>query len=207
MNNVNVIIAVEGPSAAGKTTWCRRHASDFVEEYTPTGTEPDGADRSVQAAYWSAVNSKRWSRAVALESRLGLAVCDSDPLKLHYSWCLSWIGVEPWIRFRHELSAVRRAFLAGELGLADFVLVTIPPFEVLQEQRLADHTRSRRSFELHARLSEPLQIWYEAIEALEPGRVLWHLPEDGMPSQMPPPRSNRSDVALLDALVSSLPDR
>ncbi len=28
-----VIIALEGPSAAGKTTWCRRHASDFVGEY------------------------------------------------------------------------------------------------------------------------------------------------------------------------------
>src|SRR5699024_7519974 len=154
LENVSVIIAVEGPSAAGKTTWCRRHASEIVEEYAPTGAEPNGTDMSAQADYWTDVNSRRWAQAVALEARTGLAICDSDPLKLHYSWCLSRIGAAPWARFRHELAQVRRAFLAGALGLADLVLVSIPPLELLRAQRLADPTRSRRSFELHARLGE-----------------------------------------------------
>lgn len=207
LENVSVIIAVEGPSAAGKTTWCHRHASEVVEEYVPTGAEPDGTDMSAQAAYWTHVNSRRWSQAVALEARTGLAICDSDPLKLHYSWCLSRIGAAPWARFRHELAAVRQAFLAGALGLADLALVSIPPLEVLRAQRLADPTRPRRSFELHARLGDHLHAWYQAVDAVEPGRVLWQLPDDGPPSRTPPPRSDRSDVALLDALVTSLPSR
>ncbi|MDF2895322.1 MAG: hypothetical protein K0Q46_2108, partial [Rhodococcus erythropolis] len=90
-----MIVAVEGPSAAGKTTWCRTQlggqtaAEGFVAEYQPTGREPDGTDLDVQASYWATVNSKRWSQAEELESRTGIALCDSDPLKLHYSWCLA----------------------------------------------------------------------------------------------------------------------
>jgi hypothetical protein len=57
-----VIVAVEGPSAAGKTTWCRQHTRDFVAEYAPTGTEPDGTDLHGQAAYWVAVNSAALGR-------------------------------------------------------------------------------------------------------------------------------------------------
>lgn len=76
-----MIVAVEGLSAAGKTTWCRRHAVDFVAEYVPTGTEPDGTDLAAQAAYWVAINSQRWDNARRLEQQTGLAVCDSDPLK------------------------------------------------------------------------------------------------------------------------------
>lgn len=202
-----MIISVEGPSAAGKTTWCRQHASEVVEEYAPTGVEPDGTDLPAQADYWTHVNSRRWGHAVALEARAGLAICDSDPLKLHYSWCLSRIGAAPWARFRHELAAARQAFSIGALGLADLVLVSIPPLEVLRAQRLADPTRSRRSFELHSRLGNDLRTWYQAVDAVEPGRVIWQLPDDGLPPQMPPPRSDRTDVALLDALVASLPSR
>lgn len=46
-----MILVVEGPSAAGKTTWCRQHTSAVVAEHTPTGGEPDGSDLLAQAAY------------------------------------------------------------------------------------------------------------------------------------------------------------
>jgi hypothetical protein len=42
-----------------------------------------------------AINSQRWRAARLLEHQTGLAVCASDPLKLHYSWCLSRIGAGP----------------------------------------------------------------------------------------------------------------
>jgi GTPase SAR1 family protein len=85
-----VIVTVEGPSAAGKTTWCRQHASEMVvEEYEPKGSEPDGADLSAQVAYYLGVSSSRWRVAQELEARSGTAVCDGDPLKLHYSCCVS----------------------------------------------------------------------------------------------------------------------
>jgi hypothetical protein len=37
-----------------------------------------------QAAYWARVNAHRWMQALALEDASGDAICDSDPLKLHY---------------------------------------------------------------------------------------------------------------------------
>lgn len=200
-----MIVVVEGPSAAGKTTWCRQHTSDVVEEYVPTGIEPGGSDLPTQAAYWTAVNSRRWAAACALETGTGLAVCDSDPVKLHYAWSLSQIGAAPRARFDHELAHVRRAFAAGALGLADLVLISIPPLATLRAHRDADPTRRRKSFELHAQLSEQLRTWYQAVDALEPGRVIWQLPTDGLPAVAPKPRARRSDVDLLDQLITLLP--
>ena len=77
-----MIVAVEGPSAAGKTSWCRANAPDFVAEYTPVGNRPDAEQ---PARFWTGVNSQRWSNAIELETATGTAICDSDPLKLHYS--------------------------------------------------------------------------------------------------------------------------
>jgi hypothetical protein len=201
----NVIVVVEGPSAAGKTTWCLSHAECFVAEYVPTGDEPEGTHPETQADYWVSVNSRRWSQALELERRTGLAICDSDPLKLHYSWCLSMIGAAPRSRWEFELDVTRRAFEVRALGLADLVLIGTPPLGRLLQQRAGDLTRRRRHFELHARLREPLVEWYQAVEDLDPGRVVWELPDQGIPDPLPPPRSTRTSVEFLDALVASLP--
>jgi hypothetical protein len=200
-----MIVAVEGPSAAGKTTWCRRHGADVVAAHSPTGNEPDDSDPAVQAAYWVAANSHRWEEARDLEHRTGLAVCDGDPLKLHYSWSLARIGEAPWDRFVHDLVATRQAFAAENLGVADLVIVSIPPLPDLRRHRDSDPTRIRRSFDLHARLATPLRQWYQAVDAPDPGRVIWEFPADGMPQPIPTPRDGRSDPALLDRLLELLP--
>jgi hypothetical protein len=201
-----VIVVVEGPSAAGKTTWCRSQLWPTVPEYVPTGKEPDGTDEARQGAYWTRVNSGRWQQAVELESHSAVVLCDSDPLKLHYSWCLARVGAAPWSRFRHEFRYVRAAFANSTLGLADLVLVSTPSLQVLRAQRAADTTRCRRSFELHATLAEPLREWYRAVELAEPGRVVWSWPPSGVPITMAR-RSDRCDLALLDHIIECLPDR
>jgi len=203
-----VIIAAEGPTAAGKTTWCRRHAPfvRFVPEYSPTGLEPSGLDLHAQAHYWVDVNVSRWHQACTLEESSDLVVCDSDPLKLHYSWCLARLGAAPRARWEHELASVRDAFVQRRLGFPDLVFIGLPTAEVLASQRLGDPTRRRRHFELHAMLAEPLKEWYTAVEALDDTpRVTWELPSGGIPVNVPPPRSDRFRVDLLDALTNSLP--
>lgn len=200
-----MIVAVEGPSAAGKTTWCARHgANAVVPEYVPTGQEPRDTDPDAQADYWVEVNTGRWAVAGSVERAAGVAVCDSDPLKLHYSWCLARVGAGSVQRWKSELRAVRGAFEADRLGFADLVLVSIPDLETLRLRKAGDPTRTRRSFELHAQLREPLREWYRAVERLEPGRVVWDLPGTGVPDGIEP-RRDRSDPALLDALVDLLP--
>lgn len=201
-----VIIAVEGPSAAGKTTWCRRHIPDgFVAEYLQTGAEPDGTDAAAQAEYWVGVNGERWRQALELEASHGVAVCDSDPLKLHYSWCLARVGAAPAARWQHEVAEVRNAMSAGTLGFADLVLVELPDREVLQERRDGDPTRRRRSFAVHSHLGAPLAEWYRAVDSLDGDhRVIWELPSGGLPTNLPPPRPGRCDIRLLDSLLERL---
>lgn len=106
---------------AGKTTWCRRHATQFADEYTPNTTDPDT------------------------------------------SWCLARIGVTPTERPERELDAVREAFRDDLLGFADLVLVSIATPSQLRERRPRDQTRRRHSFELDARLAEPLRDWYRRL--------------------------------------------
>ncbi|ALL79568.1 hypothetical protein AD006_30650 (plasmid) [Pseudonocardia sp. EC080610-09] len=202
-----MIVAVEGPSAAGKTTWCAQQHLPTVAEYSPTGREPDDSEPSRQGAYWVEVNSGRWREAVALERQGSrIVLCDSDPLKLHYSWSLARIGAAPWSRFDHELRWVRAAFAAGRLGLADLVLVAVPSPEVLRRQKVGDSSRRRRSFDLHLRLREPLREWYSALDAVGPGRVVWSFPAPGVPTSVGV-RARRSDSDLLDRLVANLPAR
>lgn len=200
-----MIVAIEGPSAAGKTTWCRTAAVEFVAEYAPTGSEPDGSDPVRQARYWTEVNRGRWSQALDLEDRVGVAICDSDPMKLHYSWCLARVGAAPASRFTHELTCVREAMSHEKLGFGDLVMVTVPDAETLRLQKIGDPTRSRRSFELHAKLREPLIEWYQCMNRLRPGQVVWELPEICVGSISGTTPSDRYDVEVLDALICELP--
>lgn len=201
-----MIVVVEGPSAAGKTTWCRQHAAGFVAEHVPTGHAPEDTDLQAQAASWTAVNVGRWTAAVRLEAETGTAVCDSDPLKLHYSWSLARVGAVPAERFERELLEVRYAFERGELGLPDLALVTLPGQEELQQRKDGDPSRRRRHFDLHRRLADPLREWYSAMAQLDPERVVWALPDDGLAGcPAVRPRPSRTDVGLLDRLMAGLP--
>jgi hypothetical protein len=205
LNDGGVIVAVEGPTAAGKTTWCGQQPWPVVAEYAPTGTEPNGDDED-QQAYWVQVNSRRWQQALQLENQNRIVLCDSDTMKLHYSWCLARIGAAPWSRFHHELRYVREALVTARLGFTDLVLVSIPPLHVLRSHQASDTARQRRSFDRHAKLGEPLREWYSAVERAEPGRVAWSWswPTSGV-SATAREWLQRCDPALLDRIIENLP--
>lgn len=198
-----MIVVVEGPSAAGKTSWCRRHVGRFVAEHAG-GTAAEPVDGQALARHWARVSMGRWAEAEALERADGVAFCDTDPVKLHYAWGMAALGLAPRAPFDRELAVLRGAFRTGRLGMADAVLVTLPDTETLQARRDADQTRRRRNFATHVQLREPLRQWYETLDALDPGRVIWQLPEAGVP-KLPEPREHRTSVALLDAFVDALP--
>jgi hypothetical protein len=199
-----VIVVVEGPSAAGKTTWCRSQPWPVVAEYSPTGNEPDGSDDALRAAFWVGVNSARWQQAAELDVEHEVVLCDGDPMKLHYSWSLARIGAAPWSRFDCEFRHARAALADGRLGMADLVLVSVPPTDVLQARRAADTTRRRRSFDVHVELAAPLREWYTAVDQADPGAVVWGWPAGGVPLESPKGRRLGSP-ALLDRVVETLP--
>jgi len=103
-----------------------------------------------------------------------------------------------------EPSLGGEAFRAGRLGFADAVLVGLPEVETLRRRRDTDGTRRRRNFAAHVQLREPLQQWYATLDRLDPGRVIWELPVEGVP-KLPEPRPERCAAALLDDLVAALP--
>ncbi|MEU4425181.1 hypothetical protein AB0F81_31560 [Actinoplanes sp. NPDC024001] len=194
-----MIVVVSGPSAAGKTTWCRaHHAEHLVEEYTPGGAEPDGP----APEFWCEVNCRRWQEALAREAGAGLAVCDDDPMKLHYTWALARLGLVDPAVWRREVEVNRAAVAARRLGFADLVLVTVPQSDELRRRRAADTTRRRRNFELHLRMAGPLREWYEAVERADPDRVRWELAADGTLGAAA--RAGRYDTELFDAVVTEL---
>jgi hypothetical protein len=204
-----VIIVVEGPSAAGKSTWIAAHCRPaMVIGEARGGSAPDRAtDPEGAAAHWAAVSARRWQAAREAERDAGLAVCDTDPLKLHYVWSLWRAGHASRREWHAELTATRQLFARQRLGFADLVLIEIPDQATLDARRRSDPSRRRRNFDLHAQLAGPLREWYHAVEELDTSRVRWELPDAGIPETTRGPRRYSTGTAVFDAFISQLPAR
>jgi len=205
-----VIIVVEGPSAAGKTTWIAAHCPPAaVIGEMPGGPAPDRhLDPEGAAAHWARRSAARWHAARQAEQATGTAVCDTDPLKLHYIWSLWQTGHASTRQWHAELSATWQLFAQHHLGIADLILVEIPSLATLTARRKADTSRQRRNFDLHIQLAGPLRDWYHAVEQLDPSRVRWDLPPAGLPDTSTlGQRRNHTGTDTLDALIDRLPAR
>ncbi len=198
-----MILVVEGISASGKSSWCRAHAPRHViAENGRLQGIPDRAEDPLGAAgFWVDRNADRWQAALAMESASGYAVCDTDPLKLHYVWSLWQIGEAAERDWLLERAATRRAMADGRIGFADgYVVASIDPEEA-RVRALADPSRRRRNFDLHVRLQPALLAWYAALDTIWPGRV-----RIGLPSSLPALEApgERYDVAAFDAMMECL---
>lgn len=198
-----MIVVVEGISASGKS----RFAAGFgpahvVAEHGRIAGVPDG---EAAALFWADRNEERWRTALAVERATGLAVCDTDPLKLHYVWTLWRIGAAPERDWLAQLAAARRSFAAGRIGFANAYCVRrIDPAQA-RRRRDGDPTRTRRNFDLHVRLQAPLLAWYAAIDAVLPGRVRFDFPAGAAFGVEGAGDEARYDLARFDAFVARLP--
>jgi hypothetical protein len=201
-----VIVVVEGPSGAGKTTWCLKHAGpnallESLPDIAAVPTEPHEAAR-----FWVERNVARWNEVRERERANGLVVVDTDPFKLHYVWSRWRTGQATTEQWELERETSRAAFAAGRYALADAVIYADVDEATLRARRDADTTRKRRNFEIHVRLRESSLRWYRAIDALEPGRVIFGLPDEGLTPAILAlgARRERSGAALFDRLLSLL---
>ncbi len=200
-----MIIIVEGISAAGKTTWCRRHAGHFlVPESYPADRKSQPETGRATAQYWTDWNAKRWGDALTMEADRGIAVCDTDPMKLHFNWSLFQIGLHPRSQWELQRDATREAMRAGKLGFGDAYFVKVIDPDVARRQRDGDTTRTRDRFDLHVRLQPTLIHWYETLQALLPGHVVWGLPEMGLPGDGLQPNAHRYNLDLFDVFTARL---
>ena len=201
-----MIIVVEGPSGAGKTTWCRTHGGQYalLESLPDHATVP--TDPQAAARFWVDRNVARWDEVLEREARDGLVAVDTDPFKLHYVWTLFRTGQVSEFEWTMQRDAARDAFASSRYALADVILVADVDVATLRARREADPLRSRRNFERHVLLRDALLRWYRAIDRLEPGRVVFGLPANGITPQLiaKGKRANRSGLDLFDRLMSEL---
>jgi hypothetical protein len=201
-----VIIVVEGPSGAGKTTWCRTHGGEHallesLPDHAAVPTDPRAAAR-----FWVERNVARWQEVLEREARDGMVVVDTDPFKLHYVWTLFKTSQASELDWTIQRDAARAAFADGRYALADVHLVSDLDPERLRARRDCDSSRTRRNFERHVLLRDSLLRWYSTIDRLEPGRVVFGLPSDGLRPDLiaKGKRARRSGRALFDELTELL---
>jgi hypothetical protein len=201
-----VIIVVEGPSGAGKTTWCRTHGGpsallEALPDHSTVPTEPEAAAR-----FWVERNVARWQEVLAREARDGLVIVDTDPFKLHFVWTLVRTGQVSEAQWTMQRDVAREAFAAGRYALADVFLVSDIDDATLRKRRESDPSRTRHNFERHLLLRDSLLRWYRAVDRLEPGRVVFGLPPEGITPDLlaKGKREVRSGLELFDHLMREL---
>jgi len=192
---------VEGPSAAGKTSWVSRFDTRIAIPETGRVEPPPALSPEGRADFWVDKNCPRWAAAIEVERVYGAAICDTDPLKLHYDYSLARAGAGSWEQFELSQARCRDAMERRHLGIADIVLVSLPDDTTLERHWRSDTTRSRRNFELHRRLTPAIRDWYDALAHLDASRVMWSFPA-ALPDMVTRPCF---DLRLFDAWMRSLP--
>jgi len=168
-----MIVAIEGASASGKTTWCRAHCpGDCVDETPETTAAPDlYADPAEVGRFWVNHNSANWQRAIGSEREHGVAVCDGDPFHLYFAWALWKVGELDGRLFEIESELYRTALQERRIGFVDRVLWLEVPIDELRRRAAADATRRRKRHELYLRLVPWMKAWFDLRERLVPGSL------------------------------------
>jgi deoxyadenosine/deoxycytidine kinase len=204
-----MIVAIEGPSAAGKTTWCRSHYPHrCVEEAAENIAAPDFyADPAIVGQFWVNHAVANWHRALVCERKHGIAVCDGDPFHLYFSWSLWKSGARAETLFEIESELYRSAFEKEQLGFVDHVLWLEAPMDELRRRAQADSTRRRKRHEMYLALVPWMKAWFQEREQILPGTV--HALTDGLQvaelSSGSAPQ--RYDTALMDEMVERMRKR
>jgi len=200
-----MIVAIEGASAAGKTTWCRTHCSGVWVEETPENiAAPDVYDDpAVVARFWVEHACANWQRALRVERERGLAVCDGDPFHLYFAWALWKLGELGARLFEIEGELYRSALQERRIGFVDRVLWLEVLDAELRRRTAADRTRRRKRHELYIRLVPWMKGWFAIREGLVPGCVQPLDPERRIDQVDSSAWAHRYSIALLERWIST----
>jgi hypothetical protein len=201
-----MIVAIEGPSAAGKTTWCRARAPhSHVPEPPENITAPDLFSAPFDVAhFWVNRAVERWQHALEIERQHGIAICDGDPLKVYYSWSLWKSGVLSRELFDVEGRLYREPIRKQQMGFVDHVLWLEVPIDELRRRARADATRRRRRHEMHLSLVPWMKLWFETRNQMLPGSVRPLTQEIRMQDFTGNSSSRRYDNCMMEQMLERL---
>jgi hypothetical protein len=199
-----MIVAIEGPSAAGKTTWCRARFPDHVSETTQSIAAPDLFAYPVEVArFWVDHAIQNWTNALDIERRHGLAVCDGDPFHLYFSLALWRSGAMDRNLFDNETGLYRGALERRQIGFVDHVLWIGVPEDELRRRAQADTSRRRKRHEMYLALVPWMNKWFEARDRVLAGTVTALKDDTRVENLKPLPQSQRYEGRLLDKILAT----
>lgn len=207
-----MIIVLEGISAAGKTTFARQFGAEHhVTEFPDHGIAPGKDDRAeFHAVYLLEHNIRRFDAAVAAERENGFAICDTEPFKSHFDWCMARAGYKSFDVFNAAIPLARKAIAERRIGFGDRYFVKRIAPEIVRAQKEGDATRTRRNFDIHLALQPHLLDWFGALSQALPGKVEFSFPDKGtvlaeIARNSSAGEPHRFDVSVFDALLARLP--
>ncbi len=201
-----MIVAIEGPSAAGKTTWCQTYcANSWVQEAPYHIAAPDlYADPAEVGRFWVEHNASNWQRALELEREHGVAICDGDPFHLYFAWSLWKSGALNGDLFSVELELYREKFERRQMGFADLILWLDAPEGELRLRAKNDSNRPRKRHEIYLALVPWMKTWFDARERLLADSVLPLRADLGLEQLSTVARPQRYDTAVLNRMIEGL---
>jgi hypothetical protein len=200
-----MIVAIEGPSASGKTTWCRVRFPHHVSETPQSISAPDlFANPAEVAGFWVNHAIENWHRALDIERREGLAVCDGDPFHLYFSLALWRSGAMDRKLFDNETVLYRNAIANHQVGFVDHVLWIDVADDELRRRAQADICRRRKRHEMYLALVPWMEKWFEARTLVLPGTVTMLKDDTRLEGLKLLPKSKRYETSLLDKMLTEV---
>lgn len=206
-----MIVVIEGISAVGKTTYSQAFgAAHHVPEFPETGTPPVAyAPAEELAQYWIEHNIRRFQAALEAEAKHGFAICDTEPFKSHFDWCMAKAGFKNMDVFNAAMPLAREAIDQRRIGFGDLYFVKHIAPDLARAQKEGDPTRTRRRFDMHLALQPYLMRWFETLSEVLPGCVEFDFPAkdvllERLKNKLPESKSKRFDVSVLDTLAARL---
>jgi deoxyadenosine/deoxycytidine kinase len=167
---LGIIVCLEGPSAAGKTTLAARlgasHGAAIIPELDASAAPPVESS----TAWFIDRHAGRWQRALELSASSPFAVIDGDPWKgLWYNWMHASQG---WQNIDAVLPVYRAHVDRGTIGFPDLYVYLDATEVQVRLRRAHDLTRPRRNHEMHIRTMDAQRRYFAALQQEAAGHVV-----------------------------------
>jgi deoxyadenosine/deoxycytidine kinase len=164
-----VLLCLEGPSAVGKSTTCKRLAEQYSAYIVPEVNELFERP-TPEPTYWYLERQvERWAIAQSKLKTYEIVVFDGDVFQpLWYNWCFDFVNWQPLSALR---DFYRQQIIEQGIGFPDGYILLCTNEADLHRRKENDITRKRSGFAKHLQIIEPQQRYFQAINNRFPGYV------------------------------------
>lgn len=163
------VICFEGASAVGKTTTANTLKTGYDAFVVPEVNHLFARPENETAAWYLERQVDRRAIAGKQSGLHSLVILDGDPFQpLWYNWAYDFAGLQ-------DLDFMERFYKPKirnkTIEFPDLYVIFSTNEAELRKHRTGDAGRTRRNFESHLRMIEPLHRYFKAMQAFSPNRV------------------------------------